>query len=252
MSPRFVAWFSCGAASAVAAKLIVEKYGDAARVVYCDTSASEHPDNLRFLADVERWIGRPIERIRSDKYETVDDVIERRRYLSGIAGAPCTIELKKRPREAYQLEADTHVFGYTAEEADRAAHFEEANPALVVEWILIDRGIQKVDCLSIVAAAGIALPAMYALGFEHNNCPGCVKSQSPGYWNRVRLHFPDVFARRCQQSRTLGVRLIRIRGVRRFLDELPPEEDAPDDAIDCGPVCQTAFAFMDGANEGAA
>jgi hypothetical protein len=55
---RRLVWFSCGAASAVAAKLAVEKYEDACEVVYCDTMATEHPDNQRFFNDVERWIGQ--------------------------------------------------------------------------------------------------------------------------------------------------------------------------------------------------
>lgn len=59
---RRLVWFSCGAASAVAAKLAVETYGDAVDVVYCDTLATEHPDNERFLRDVERWIGRSVTR----------------------------------------------------------------------------------------------------------------------------------------------------------------------------------------------
>ena len=44
-------------------------------------------------------------------------------------------------------------------------------------WILRDAGIDKARCLQIIQEAGIALPAMYALGFEHNNCMGCVKIQ---------------------------------------------------------------------------
>lgn len=49
---RTLVWFSCGAASAVAAKLAVQKYGAACEVVYCDTLSTEHPDNGRFLTDV--------------------------------------------------------------------------------------------------------------------------------------------------------------------------------------------------------
>jgi hypothetical protein len=49
----------------------------------------------------------------------------------------------------------------------------------------------------------------------------------------------EVFERRARQSRLLGVRLVRVKGVRIFLDELPPDADAPDDDIECGPVCQT-------------
>ena len=236
---RTVVWFSCGAASAYAAKLAKERDGDACTVVYCDTMSTEHPDNARFFRDVERWIGSPIEVIRSPTYTDIDDVFQRTRYMAGIAGARCTTELKKAPRVAYQRASDTHVFGYTVEEKKRAANFEDANPTLSVEWLLIDGGVTKQDCKDALADAGIALPAMYELGFEHNNCIGCVKSTSTGYWNRVRRLFPDVFDRRARQSRLIGARLVRVKGVRVFLDELPLEEHDPDDDIDCGPVCQT-------------
>lgn len=240
---RRLAWFSCGAASAVAAKLCVETYGDGCEVVYCDTLSAEHPDNARFFADVERWIGRSITVIRSATFSSVDDVFERRRYMAGVGGAICTTQMKKVPREAFQQAGDVHVFGYTADESKRADDFERRNPSLAVEWLLVDRGISKAACLRMLAEAGIALPAMYSLGFEHNNCLGCVKSQSPGYWNLTRRLFPDVFERRVRQSRAIGARLVKIRGVRAFLDELPEDADAPHDDIDCGPACQLPLDF---------
>lgn len=212
---RYVVWFSCGAASAIAAKLTLEKYGNDSRVVYCDTLESEHPDNERFFLDVEKWLGVRIEIVRSATYRNIDDVFEMTRYMAGIAGARCTTEMKKLPRLAYQQETDTHVFGFTSDEAKRAT-----------------------ECLARLAAVGIALPAMYALGFDHNNCIGCVKATSPGYWNRTRRLFPETFARRADQSRRLGARLVRVEGKRVFLDELPPEADAADDDIECGPACQ--------------
>lgn len=243
--PRKVVWFSCGAASAVAAKLAVDAYDTDCDVVYCDTAEAEHPDNQRFLRDVESWIGREVTIIRSAKYSTVDSVFEGTRYMAGVAGARCTVEMKKRPREAYQRPDDVHIFGYTADEAKRADAFEDQNPGLLVSWILIDQGVTKADCLRRLASAGIALPEMYGLGFDHNNCIGCVKATSAGYWNRVRSLFPDVFAKRARQSRLLGVKLVRFRregaakASRGFLDELPREATAPDDGeIDCGPVCQ--------------
>lgn len=231
---RKVVWFSCGAASAYLAKLSLD-----ATVVYCDTLASEHPDNRRFLSEVSDWIGRPIEIISSEQYRTIDIVFEKTRYMAGISGARCTVELKKRPREAWQRETDIHLFGYTAEEKKRADRFETQNPSVDVEWPLIDAGITKRDCLDAISKAGIALPAMYGLGFEHNNCIGCVKSTSAGYWNMVRRHFPEIFDKRARQSRALGVRLVRWKGVRVFLDELPESAYSPQDDIDCGPVCQT-------------
>lgn len=233
-----LAWFSCGAASAVAAKLAVEKYGKKCEVVYCNTMPTEHPDNQRFFNDVQEWIAQPIKVITSTKYGTVDDVFERTKYMSGVSGARCTTEMKKLPREAYQSPTDVHIFGYTKGEEKRAHNFEEWNPSLFVEWVLIEQGVSKERCLAMLQDAGIALPVMYSLGFDHNNCLGCVKATSPGYWNRTRRLFPEVFARRAEQSRLLGVRLARVKGKRVFLDELPPEADAPDDDIECGPVCQ--------------
>lgn len=231
-------WFSCGAASAVAAKLAVDRYGDSCQVVYCDTMKTEHPDNARFFSDVEKWIGRTITVIKSAQFDSIDDVFEKTRYMAGIKGARCTSEMKKIPREKFAAADDIHLFGYTSDEAKRAQDFEDRNHSLFTEWILIDRGISKNECLLELLLAGIRLPAMYDLGFDHNNCLGCVKATSPGYWNRVRRLFPEVFWKRAAQSRKLGVRLVRLKGKRIFLDELPLDADAPDDAIECGPVCQ--------------
>lgn len=257
---RTLVWFSCGAASAVAARLAVQKYGAACEVVYCDTLSTEHPDNARFLSDVQRWLGAPIRLIRSSEFASVDEVFEKVRYMSGISGARCTVEMKKVPRLAFQRDTDSHVFGFTADETKRAADFEKNNPALDVEHILIDEGVTKADCYRLLTDAGIELPRMYALGFDHNNCIACVKATSAAYWNLTRRHFPEVFARRAAQSQALGVRLARVSvkvgaslpgakpemrkgkivNYRVFLSVLPPDlDEGGQEAIECGPVCQT-------------
>jgi len=236
---RAVAWFSCGASSAVAASLTLSKYKENCSVVYCDTMKNEHPDNVRFFADVERWLEQPIVRVRSTKFDTIDNVFERTRYMAGIRGARCTTELKKIPRFEYQRADDIHVFGFTVEETVRIERFCENNPELTVDFVLAEHGVSKKDCISILDAVGIQPPAMYALGYRNNNCLGCVKATSAHYWQMVRRDFPEVFHRRAQQSRELGVTLTRMKGVRIFLDELPldylPAEGLED--ISCGPDC---------------
>ncbi len=241
-TPRTLCWFSYGAASAVALKLMVDKYGPSVEALNCNTAASEHPDNARFKADVERWVGCQV-KVLSSKYATVEEVFAKERYMSGIAGAKCTVEMKKKPRFAYQRADDRHVFGLTADEGKRIALFEKNNPELILEWPLRDAGLTKGDCLNLIAAAGIVLPAMYRLGYSNNNCLGCVKSQSPAYWNKIRRDFPAVFARRCEQSRMLNVKLIKVKGVRVFLDELAPDntEDLKED-LSCGPQCSSQAA----------
>ena len=220
---RVLAWFSCGAASAVAAKMAIEKHGDAVDVLYCDTMADEHPDQ---------------QRITSKKYKDVDDVFEKHRFMSSPYGAKCTVVMKKMPRFAYQTVDDVHVFGLTADEPGRIARFEQANHDMKLEWPLQDHNYTKAKCLARLVQEKIELPAMYSLGFRNNNCLGCVKSTSGFYWNAIRRNFPATFQKRCEQSRELGVRLVRYKNERIFLDELPADYMAGGlENISCGPDC---------------
>ncbi len=223
MERRTVIWFSAGAASAVAAKLTLAAVPEAV-ICYCETG-SEHPDNARFIVDCERWFDRPVERIRSDRYADTWDVFEKRRYLAGIDGALCTVELKVMPRLAWQQPGDIHVFGYTCDANDiaRARRLRETYFEMQIRTPLIDKGLTKHACLAMIERAGIALPPMYALGFQNNNCIPCVKATSPSYWALVRQQFPAEFERMAKLSRDLDVRLCRIDDVRRFIDEIPAD-----------------------------
>ena len=86
-----IAWFSCGATSAVACKIALSLYDDV-QIYYIETG-SGHPDNARFLANCEKWYNQPIYTIRSDKYINVEDVLTKKRYINGPTGAACTFRL---------------------------------------------------------------------------------------------------------------------------------------------------------------
>ena len=63
-------WFSCGAASAVAAKKTIEKYGQTHNVIIVNNPViNEHEDNIRFLKDCEKWFGQEILMATNDKYK---------------------------------------------------------------------------------------------------------------------------------------------------------------------------------------
>ena len=54
-----VVWFSCGAASAVASKLTLEKYGKDNQVLIVNNPIKEEDvDNVRFKRDMEKWINQ--------------------------------------------------------------------------------------------------------------------------------------------------------------------------------------------------
>ena len=243
MTGRIVCWFSCGAASAVATKLaITDNAGKFPLVVARCIVREEHPDNDRFAADCERWFGVPITNLINEKYDgSIYNVMEKRQYVSGINGAPCTMLLKKHVREEFQEPTDTHIFGYCAEERERWDAFLDANN-IDAESPLIDRGLEHPDCLAMVKAAGIELPEMYKLGYQHNNCIGCVKATGAGYWNKIRQDFPAQFDRMAALSRSLGARMTRDGDARIFLDELRQGtgDHQTEPSIQCGIFCEMA------------
>lgn len=240
---RIVCWFSCGAASAVATKLaIADNAGKLPLVVARCIVREEHPDNDRFADQCAEWFGVPITNLINEKYDgSIHAVMEKRQYVSGVAGAPCTFELKKKVREQFQQPTDRHVFGYCAEEQDRWDHFLDANNIDAIAP-LIDRGLEHADCLAMVRDAGIELPEMYKLGYQHNNCIGCVKATGAGYWNKIRLDFPAQFDRMAEVSRRLGARMVKVDGIRVFLDELPTGtgDYQTEPEIQCGIFCEMA------------
>jgi hypothetical protein len=242
---RLLVWFSCGAASACALKLVAHLNPLA---IYCDLSKNENADNVRFRAEVEQWTGIKVTVIKSKLYDTVEEVFEARQYMSGPAGAPCTVEMKKVPRFDFQRADDTHIFGMTTDEASRIRKFESNNCDMNLAWPLVNSRMSKADCLEMLMDAGIILPTMYRLGYSNNNCEGCVKASSARYWNLVRKTSPEVFRRRCEQSRRLGCKLVRWKGERIYLDELPEEaDDQITEQISCGPDCGESRTPNDGA-----
>jgi hypothetical protein len=238
---RVISWFSCGAASAVATKLAIAESKTPVEVVYCHVK-EEHPDNMRFMQDCEKWFGQPIKVLESEKYHgSIYEVFTKRKYIVGIQGAPCTMFLKKEVRKSYEKLNDIQVFGYTAEEQDRVNRFIDANNDVNLWSILVDKGLTKSDCLAMIQRAGIELPAMYKLGYQNNNCVGCVKG-GLGYWNKIRVDFPNEFKRMAALEKQLGVKILKSKGERIYLDDLPPNAgDYPkEQAIECGIFCQMA------------
>lgn len=235
-------WFSCGAASAVAAKKTIEKYGKTHKILVVNNPVvNEHHDNGRFLKDIEKWIGQEILSAVNPNFPSCNivDVFEKTKYISGVAGAPCTKQLKKEARYHFEKnnQIDWHVLGFTIDEKARHARFSKFERENTIP-VLIDLNLTKTDCFNILLDAGIKLPEIYELGFPNANCIGCVKSQSPTYWNLVREKFPEVFNQRAEQSRRIGCKLVKLKGKRIFLDELlETDKGGKIKSWECGIFC---------------
>lgn len=248
-----IGWFSCGATSAVACKIGLSMYQNV-RIVHIETG-SEHPDNIRFLKDCEEWYGCKIETIRSDKYSCVEDVLLRKKFINGPMGASCTKELKKRVRYSFEdvlgeWGGQIWGFDFCKDEINRAIRFKQQNPKTKPLFPLIERMLTKQDCLGILYKVGIDIPVMYKMGYNNNNCIGCVKG-GIGYWNKIRNDFPEKFKRMAEIERSIGATCLKDQeGNRIFLDELDPNRGNKVNPIipDCSLSCAIEFADIEDNN----
>lgn len=239
---RIAVWFSCGAASAIAVQETLRQYPQANIAVVNSPVKEEHPDNRRFLNDVAEWLGVEIQLAVNKKYPNCSavEVWEKRQFMSSPYGAPCTLELKKEARRQWEADnqVDWHVLGFTLEEQHRYERFITTERDNVLP-VLIDAKVTKLDCFMRLAEAGIKRPAVYDhLG--NANCLGCVKSTSMAYWQAIRTHYPEVFAERAEQSDRIGAKLVRYKGRRIPLRELPDQDygPVPNTAAECGLFCE--------------
>jgi len=235
---RIVCWFSCGAASAVATKIaIAENAGKLPLIIAYTEVIEEHPDNKRFLTDCEKWFGQEIIILGNDKYKRSIYETFKTSAMNIKGSAPCTQRLKKQVRIKFELPTDRQVFGYTAEEQTRLDRFIDANNDVDIWTPLIDKGLGKEDCLAMLKNADIALPEMYRLGYHNNNCIGCVKG-GMGYWNKIKVDFPEHFDRMAKLERFKSQSVLKDR----YLDELKPTDGnyPQEQNIECSIFCQLA------------
>ena len=243
---RVISWFSCGAASAYATYLANEKYKGGIEAVYCRV-AEEHPDNIRFLNEFVAKTGIPVQIIGdSSMAYSIYEVFESRKFIVGPTGAPCTMVLKKNVRKNYQRHDDVQIFGYTSDEMRRVDRFIDGNNEVLTDFILIDQDVSKKDCMEWFESMGFHLPIMYAKGYANNNCVGCVKG-GMGYWNAIRVDFPEAFNKMALLERRIGHSINKDKDGPVYLDVLDAtrgnfKRDMPGD---CGFTCEWKQGDLD-------
>ncbi len=245
-----VLWFSAGVSSAICAYLCKDRLD---KIIYMHIN-DQHPDTLRFVSDISHLISRPIEQMQHDIYKSVEDVCLAYSFVASAQVAKCTEKLKKELRKRWEYENPSdspHVYfwGLDRDELSRADNIVDSMPDSRHVFPLIENNLTKQDAHALLERLGIRRPAMYDLGYHNNNCIGCVKG-GKGYWNKIRLDFPEVFQRRAIMERKIGHTCLRqelphIKGQPRksiplYLDELMPDAGRHDPPIttECGVACQ--------------
>lgn len=238
-----VCWISAGVSSFIAGVL-----GNADLWIYIDV-ANQHPDSLRFIEDCEHAIGKKIEVLSSPYFEDIEDVFRKKKLINTPYGAPCTTVLKKKVRRNWENEFISkygieeyhnliYIWGFDSNEQNRADRVVENFTEVHHEFPLIEKHMTKESVHGYFESHyDFKRPIMYDMGYQNNNCIGCVKG-GMGYWNKIRKDFPDVFESRCKLERELGCTIIN--GM--YLDELPPDKGNPGKEImpECDILCYLA------------
>lgn len=235
-----VCWLSAGVSSFMAGYLAenVDEW------IYIDIE-DQHCDSIRFIKDCEKAIGKPIKILMSNEYRCVEDCIKCSGVIKLQNGfAPCTNWLKMRIRKKWEYEHKnydlTYVWGFDFNEKMRAQRMIESNIHVKHEFPLIDNYLSKQDVHGLFDRLfDFKRPFMYELGYPNNNCIGCIKG-GMGYWNKIRVDFPEVFKKRAELERIIGHSILKEKnGKPLYLDELEPYRGNIDCEIfpDCGIMC---------------
>jgi hypothetical protein len=207
---KIVSWWSGGVTSAVTCYLCIQLFGlKNCEFIFIDTF-NEDDDTYRFKKDCEKWYGKKIKTITGigkgkyavGTYKSIVDVWYKYKSLNIAHGAICSSELKRDVRLRWERDnAYKHqAFGFDINEPNRAKSLSLNYPKSKPIFPLLLFGLQKQDCLELMARHKVQTPRMYALGFQNNNCfgktatsiGGCIQG-GIGYWQKMAREYPKKF-----------------------------------------------------------
>ena len=247
---RVVSWLSGGIASFIAAWLVRNRLTD---VIFIDI-ATQTRDTRRFAEEAatllgfppvpegEEWTPGHLLVLESLFFGDQFDVIHARRYINGTGGAPCTGALKRDVRKQWEFDnkrdSFTYVWGFDANEKHRINHTIDHNNHVQHLFPLAERGLSKEAAHAVCRDLGLRRADLYDMGYPNANCVGCVKG-GMGYWNKIRIDFPEVFAEMAALEREIGATCLHDCNGKVWLDELDPQRGRCDriTVLPCGIAC---------------
>lgn len=200
-STRHVVMWSGGITSWATARYVIDRHGrDNTTLLFADTNM-EDPDLYRWNRDAAAQLGMDIVRVADPQERDPFQVFEDKRWLGNTRIAQCSQVLKLEPSRQWLKDntdpANTVLYvGIDWSELHRLPAIVEGWKPWTAKAPLTEPPYRdKEQWFAEARTAGLRLPALYGLGFEHNNCGGlCVKG-GQAQWIRVLEVFPERYAK---------------------------------------------------------
>lgn len=191
---HYVQSVSGGIASAASA-ILGHKLGLSQSLVFADTTI-EDPDLYRFVNELADALGQPLITLRDGRDPW--DVFVANKIMANNRFAPCSRVLKTDQVKLWMGQnsgaGDTLVLGMFRDEEDRLERAAKNWAPRPVVSLLIDHKITPGAARSMVEGLGIELPALYRLGFPHNNCGGMCVRAGQGQFATLLAQKPAFYA----------------------------------------------------------
>jgi 3'-phosphoadenosine 5'-phosphosulfate sulfotransferase (PAPS reductase)/FAD synthetase len=194
MVKRNIVTLSGGMASAYVAIWAAEN--NLSPIFYFNDTRWEHPDLYRFLADIEKALGIKITHDTDGR--TPEQVCYDKKFLANNRIPLCSRILKAERLQAFIKHGDSCFFGIDNTEKHRAARIEFVYNKFGINcrFPLVENNISKQEIEKKIKEYGIKKPAMYDMGFKHNNCSGgCVRA-GKATWALLLRTMPEVYTDR--------------------------------------------------------
>lgn len=197
MKTSHIVNLSGGVCSFWAAHRVIARHGaENVTLLFADV-LSEDPDLYRFNNDVSAYFGIVITRISLEKSPW--DLFRERGIIGNNRFPLCSVVLKREPldewrrRNCLEFTTTLHI-GVDWTEEHRLHSMRDKEPGWRIEAPMCEPPLwDKCRMLDELRKIGIEPPALYGLGFPHNNCGGrCVKA-GQAQWALLLHTKPDSF-----------------------------------------------------------
>ena len=195
VNENHVLGLSGGRDSAALAVYMRQNHPDLDIEYFFTDTGKELPEVYEFLAKLEGFLGRPIQRLNPDR--DFDFWLKQyNNFLPSHQARWCTRQLKLRPFEQWvrpSLDAGDVVYSYVAIRADEEYRegYASKHDNLIVRLPLKDAGIDKGGVLDILEGAGLGLPQYYEWR-TRSGCTFCFFQQKIE-WVRLMERHPQFF-----------------------------------------------------------